>query len=196
MKTLGLAWRHAAEAGLAAAAWIDGARSLLWAAGILGALVTARSMARPPVAVGFAVSAVGERERADGSWDGIDLLRGGAAAVERFQLTLTPDTDVRALLEAQSPDGSWERLYLGTLAGHRDYALPAPHAFFGVQGDARVRLTLSRVHAPPAEPRDAVAGEVEAGPPLPLSDGAPFRASRVRFSSDGAARLALHFHGR
>jgi hypothetical protein len=180
-------------------AWTGGfAHFAGWMAAILAvfALAGRFGTGQRPAEVRFSVAAVGERERGDGSWEGTDLLRGPAAAIERFQLTLTPDTDVRALLEAQSADGSWERLYLGTLAGHRDYALPAPHSFFGVQGDARVRLTLSRVHAPAAEPRDALAGEVESGPPLPLSDGAPFRASRVRFSSDGAARLTLRVRGR
>src|SRR5579862_5643116 len=139
------------------------------AASAAAAFVAARAaeVAHRPAAVQFSLAAVGERERADGSWEGADLLRDPAAAVDRFQLTLTPDTDARALIEAQAPDGSWERLYLGTLAGHREYALPAPHAFFGVQGEVRVRVTLSRVHAKAAEPREAVAGEIEGGPPLP-----------------------------
>jgi hypothetical protein len=163
-----------------------------------GALFAAQSSdaARRPAAVGFLLAAVGEREGADGSWEGVDLLREPRAPVDRFQLTLTPDTDVRALLEAQGADGAWERLYRGTLAAHRDYALPAPHVFFGVQGDARLRLTISRVRAPPSSPLPALSGATEAGPPLPLSDGAPFRSGRERFSSERAALVELHVRGR
>jgi hypothetical protein len=150
----------------------------------------------PAANVGFSLLAMGERERLDGSWEGVDLLRGRAEPVDRFQLTLTPDTDVRARIEAQATDGTWERLYQGTLAGHRQYALPAPHSFFGVQGDVRVRVTLSRIHAPPAEPRPAVASTVESGPPLPLSDGSPFRPARVRYSADSTANFELLVHGR
>jgi hypothetical protein len=150
----------------------------------------------PAADVRFSVAAMGERERLDGSWEGVDLLRGGAEAIDRFQLTLTPDTDVRARIEAQAADGSWEPLYQGTLAGHRVYALPAPHSFFGVQGDARLRVTLSRIHAPPSDPQTAVASTVESGPSLPLSDGSPFRPTRVRYSADRTATLRLHLHGR
>src|SRR5438874_2570994 len=82
----------------------------------------------PATNVRFSLAAMGERERPDGSWEGVDLLRGRAEPIDRFQLTLTPETDARAQVEAQAADGSWEPLYEGTLAGHRGYALPAPHA--------------------------------------------------------------------
>jgi len=150
----------------------------------------------PDSRVGFSLAAMGERERLDGSWEGVDLLRGWAQPIDRFQLTLTPDTDVSARVEAQAADGAWERLYQGILAGHRQYALPAPHSFFGVQGNARVRVTLSRIHAPPSEPQMAVASTIESGPPLPLSDGSPFRPTRVRYSADRTATMELHLHGR
>ena len=164
-----------------------------------GALVATRAAGKAgvrPEATSFSLAVLGERERSDGAWEGVDLLHAPAGAVDRFQLNLTPDTDVRALLEAQASDGTWERLYLGTLAAHRDYALPAPHAFFAVQGSARVRLTLSRVSAPPADPSPAMAFSVNTGPPLPLSDGAPFRVTRTRFASGRAALLELHVRGR
>ena len=160
------------------------------------ALVAARATAIKPEAVSFTLAVLGERERSDGAWDGVDLLRTPAGSVDRFQLNLTPDTDARALLEAQASDGTWERLYLGTLAGHRDYALPAPHAFFAVQGRVRVRLTLSRMSAPPAEPLPAMVFGIDTGPPFPLSDGAPFRVTRTRFTSGRAASLELHLRGR
>jgi hypothetical protein len=150
----------------------------------------------PDSRVGFSLAAMGERERLDGSWEGVDLLRGWAQPIDRFQLTLTPDTDVRARVEAQGGDGSWDRLYDGTLARHRQYALPAPHSFFGVQGNARVRVTLSRIHAPASEAQTAVASTVESGPPLPLSDGSPFRPTRVRYSADRGTTLVLQLHGR
>jgi len=150
----------------------------------------------PAANVSFTLAAMGERERVDGSWEGVDLLRGWAQPIDRFQLTLTPDTDVRARVDAEAADGSWDALYQGTLAGHRHYALPAPHSFFGVQGDARVRVTLSRIHAPPSEPQRAVASAVESGPPLPLSDGTPFRLTRVRYSADRGATLELRLRGR
>ena len=150
----------------------------------------------PAADVRFTLLAMGERERPDGSWEGVDLLRGQAEPIDRFQLTLTPETDARARVEAQAADGSWEQLYQGTLAGHRQYALPAPHSFFGVQGNARVRVTLSRIHAPISEPQTAVPSTVESGPPLPLSDGSPFRAARVRYSADRTAILELRLHGR
>ena len=150
----------------------------------------------PAANVRFSLLAMGERERPDGSWEGVDLLRGWAEPIDRFQLTLTPDTDVRARVEAQAPDGSWEPLYQGTLAGHRQYALPAPHSFFGVQGNARIRVTLSRMHAPISEPQAAVASTAESGPALPLSDGSPFRPARVRYSADRTATLDLQVHGR
>lgn len=152
--------------------------------------------AAPAAAVGFTLAAVGERERPDGSWEGVDLLRDPSRAVDRFQLTLASDTDARALVEAQSPGGGWDRLYAGTLAGHRAYALPAPHAFFGVQGEARVRITLSRFHAPAGAVISAVPGAIESGPPLPLSDGAPFRAGRARFNGQRAAQLEISLRGR
>jgi hypothetical protein len=150
----------------------------------------------PAANVRFSLAAMGERERLDGSWEGVDLLRGWAEPIDRFQLTLTPDTDVRARVEAQATDGTWEPLYQGTLAAHRQYALPAPHSFFGVQGDVRVRLTLSRIHAPIVEPQPAVASTAESGPPLPLSDGSPFRPARVHYSADRTATLELQLHGR
>src|SRR4051812_42531877 len=81
-----------------------------------GALLAVRpSAAPPPTATRFSLSVLGERERPDGGWEGADLLRDATTAVDRFQLTLTPETDARALVEAQGPDGAWERLYLGTL---------------------------------------------------------------------------------
>jgi hypothetical protein len=150
----------------------------------------------PAANVRFSLAAMGERERLDGSWEGVDLLRGQAEPIDRFQLTLTPDTDVRARVEAQAADGSWEPLYQGTLAGHRQYALPAPHSFFGVQGNARVRVILSRIHAPISEPQAAVASTAESGPPLPLSDGSPFRPTRVHYSADRTATLDLRLPGR
>jgi hypothetical protein len=168
------------------------ARSVAASAAV--ALVAVRPA--PDSRVGFSLAAMGERERLDGSWEGVDLLRGWAQPIDRFQLTLTPDTDVSARVEAQAADGSWERLYQGTLAGHRQYALPAPHSFFGVQGNARVRVTLSRIHAPPSEPQTAVASTIESGPPLPLSDGSPFRPTRVRYSADRGAMLELQLHCR
>jgi hypothetical protein len=158
------------------------------------ALVAVRPF--PAANVRFSLAAMGERERVDGSWEGVDLLRGQAEPIDRFQLTLTPDTDVRARVEAQAVDGSWEPLYQGTLAGHRQYALPAPHSFFGVQGNARVRLILSRIHAPSSEPQPAVASTAESGPPLPLSDGSPFHPTRVLYSADRTATVDLHLHGR
>ncbi|MFL5436979.1 MAG: hypothetical protein ACJ784_20890 [Myxococcales bacterium] len=150
----------------------------------------------PAANVRFSLAAMGERERPDGSWEGVDLLRGWAEPIDRFQLTLTPDTDLRARVEAQAADGSWEPLYQGTLAGHRQYALPAPHSFFGVQGEVRVRVTLSRIHAPATEPQPAVASTAESGQPLPLSDGSPFRPARVRYSADRTATFELQVHGR
>jgi len=150
----------------------------------------------PAANVRFSLAAMGERERPDGSWEGVDLLRGWAEPIDRFQLTLTPDTDVRARVEAQAAGGSWEPLYQGTLGGHRQYALPAPHSFFGVQGNVRVRVTLSRIHGPLVEPQPAVASTAESGPPLPLSDGSPFRPARVRYSADHSATLELAIHGR
>jgi hypothetical protein len=158
------------------------------------ALVVARATASPG-AVSFSLAAVGERERSDGAWDGVDLLHAPKSMVDRFQLNLTPETDARALLEAQAPDGSWDRLYQGTLKGRRNYALPAPHSFFAVQGTARVRLTISRMSGPPLEPSPATALAIEDGPPLPLSDGAPFRVTRTRFTSARAAQLELRLHG-
>ena len=150
----------------------------------------------PAANVRFSLAAMGERERLDGSWEGVDLLRGGAEPIDRFQLTLTPDTDMRARIEAQAADGSWEPLYQGTLAGHREYALPARHSFFGVQGNAPVRVTLARIHAPISEPQAAVASTAESGPPLPLSDGSPFRPSRVHYSAERTATLELRLQGR
>jgi hypothetical protein len=160
----------------------------------LAAGAAACAIAHESSAVAFSLAAIGERERSDGSWEGADLLRDSTPGIDRFQLTLTPDDEVRLLVESQSPDGSWERLYLGTLEAHRDYALPAPHTFFGVQGDARVRLTVSRGKS--QTPVPALAGELHQGPPLPLSDRAPFRASRVRFSAASAAAVELSLHGR
>jgi hypothetical protein len=150
----------------------------------------------PASSVQFQLAAMGERERLDGSWEGVDLLHGWSEPIDRFQLTLTPATDARALVESRGADGSWERLYEGTLAAHRDYALPAPHSFFGVQGNARVRVTLSRLHAPPSEPQAAIVSSVEAGPPLPLSDGSPFRPARIRYAADRSAAVELPLHGR
>jgi hypothetical protein len=175
--------------------WYGNAASiLLWS--VAGAATFAVVQLRnKPAAVGFSLAAVGERERADGSWEGADLMGDATVAIDRFQLTLTPDDEVRLLVEAQSPDGSWERLYLGTLLAHRDYALPAPQTFFGVQGNARVRLTVSRLRKWEA-PVAAHAGEIQQGPPLPLSDHTPFHANNVRFTAARAAMVELSLHGR
>lgn len=176
--------------------WYGNAASiLLWSAA--GAATFAVIQLRGRSAeVGFSLAAVGERERAEGSWEGADLLRDATVAIDRFQLTLNADDEVRLLVEAQSsPDGSWERLYLGTLLAHRDYALPAPHTFFGVQGNARVRLTVSRLRKW-EPPTPAHAGEIQLGPPLPLSDHTPFHAGRVRFGASRAATVELSLHGR
>jgi hypothetical protein len=172
--------------------WYGNAASIvLWSA----AAVAVFQLRQQPAAVDFSLAAIGERERADGSWEGADLLRDSTAKIDRFQLTLTPDDEVRLLVEAQSPAGSWERLYLGTLSAHRDYALPAPHTFFGVQGDARVRLTVSRLRKQTSA-TPALAGEIQQGPPLPLTDHTPFRVSRVRFSGEHASTVELSLHGK
>jgi hypothetical protein len=160
----------------------------------LAAGAAAFAIAHRSTQVGFALAATGERERPDGSWEGADVLRDATPAIDRFQLTLTPDQEVQLLLEAQSPEGRWERLYLGMLEAGRDYALPAPGAFFRIQGDARVRLTVSRDRPEAATP--ALAGEVSQAPPLHLTDGAPFRGTRVHFSGALTAAVELSLHGR
>ena len=50
----------------------------------------------PSANVRFSLVAMGERERLDGSWEGVDLLRGWAQPIDRFQLTLTPDAVLAA----------------------------------------------------------------------------------------------------
>lgn len=143
----------------------------------------------------LSLSLLGQRELADGSWEGVDLLQDGSLRVQRAQLSLRLLHPAEVILEAVDEKGI-HVLYppVGSpthLKAERTYAFPAPGSFYEVDGAARLRLSVRPVGA--------------AGPPTPLvassrkaqlrrarlSDGARFEVVEQPFAAHGAGLLEL-----
>lgn len=163
------------------------------------ALLGQLGMNRPkpqPAPLGFALTALGEEEQPDGSWQGADLLRTPGAPVDRFQLTIRPDAAAQLTIDVIDEAGA-HRLFPepgrdGTVTPGRVYALPSPHGFYELDGSARLRVALQ----PP--------GTIARGPaqplpdpaivrPYPLSDGSHFSAGERAYAAPegGAVELEL-----
>jgi hypothetical protein len=141
------------------------------------------------------LAVLGENERVDGSWEGVDLLRHPGEPVQRFQLSLRVEQRARVSLDVVEgeevarlfPEEKREAI----LDPGRWYALPSPRGFYELAGRVHLRVNVvpvgaeSRGHEP-AEP---------VGPPstltFRLSDGAPFQTTRQAFTGRGATRLEL-----
>ena len=159
---------------------------------------------RPPpvqrVPLGFSLTALGERERADGSWEGVDLLAAQDPAVDRFQLTVRPEGDATLTIDARTDQG-WQRLFpapgqTGALRAGISYALPSPSSFYGLEGKVMLRVTLRRAGEHGAADPEPASSDWKASRILPLSDGTRFPLFEHGFDPDRAAKVELLLHGR
>lgn len=154
-----------------------------------------RAEARGRAPMEITVTVLGESERLDGSWEGVDLMANPDAAAQRFQVSLRVEKRARVSLDAvEGKDAS--RLFPqekreAILEPGRWYAIPGPRTFYDLAGRVHLRLNVSPVDmaGAPFEPADAV------GPAslvtFRLSDGAPYQLTRQDFAARGAARLEL-----
>lgn len=150
-----------------------------------------------PVTPGTAValSFLGQRERPDGSWEGVDLLRDNSARIQRAQLSLRLEHAAEVTLEAVDETGR-HTLYPppgspARLKADRTYAFPAPGSFYEVDGTARLRLTVRPLGAM-APPAPLVASGGNAQPRRArLSDGARFEIDEQPFHAQGSGTIDL-----
>lgn len=170
----------------------------LFQCAVFGGLTAVGAMAPTPAEpqpLWFTVSVVGQNEREDGSWAGVDVLRSAAIGVERFQLTLSSPSDATA--EVWSVGRSGEvRLHEAAvkLRKGRAYAFPSPTAFYELEGDAPLRI---RVCLRGAEGRRDAAFQSVVGTPLyPLSDGTPFQVEEHLYSAEDCGEIRLRLKGR
>ena len=160
--------------------------------GLAMAAVAQSASSRPAPQVepaSFALALLGENERADGSWKGVDLGASADPRAQRFQINLRPATFVRASLDVVGPDGKMERLFptfgkTGLLDANKTYALPGPRAFYQLVGRSRLRLTITsaRVHGEPKTSMATFRG-VQRTRTLPLSDGSKVEVVERDFSA-------------
>ena len=158
--------------------------------------------APPPAAQPVWLSIFGERELPDGSWSGADLLAADGSQIDRFQVTIRPESATYVRIEAVTSEGVQQlfpsRPEEALLAADRSWSLPGPRAFFEIRGEAKLRVVLRQA---------AVAGSGEtpvfatpgAHPvTYPLSDGAAFRLGERAFvpAATGSSALTVPLHGR
>lgn len=148
-----------------------------------------------PEPLWFSVSVVGENEREDGSWSGVDLLRTPDAAVDRFQLTLSAPTDATAEVWSVGRTGE-VRLHesLVQLRRGRSYAFPSPTAFYELEGDAPLRIKVCRSGAQAT--RDAAFQSVVGHAVYPLSDGAPAQVEEHLYAAEDCGEIRLRLRSR
>lgn len=155
-----------------------------------------RAEARSQGPMDMTLAVLGENERADGSWEGVDLLRHPDRPAQRFQLSLRVERRARVSLDVVESE-EVARLFPeekreAVLEPGRWYALPSPRGFYELAGRVHLRLNVVPVAVESSgyEPADPV------GPPstvtFRLSDGAPFQTTRQAFEGRGATRLELH----
>jgi hypothetical protein len=170
------------------------------ALGVLVALLGAWAQARPaprspPMAL--ALSAVGERECDDGSWEGSDLLAQPGAPAERFQLNIRPLHAGRLLVDELTPEGT-QRLSPalgedGRVSAGKSYALPGPHAFYERSGAVHLRVTLLPADGALPGPELATPLSATARRSYRLSDGAPAQVTEVLYQGGASAVVELSF---
>ncbi|HEY3447039.1 MAG TPA: hypothetical protein VGK67_11775 [Myxococcales bacterium] len=174
---------------------------LLCAATVTVIAAIARPLPPPPERPVW-MSVLGESERADGSWAGVDLLQTPDASIDRFQITLRPERAVRVRLEAVT-DGQTEQLYPAhagdaVLGGGRSWAMPGPRSFFEVRGHARLRLVVAAENnSPGADIPARLSGAVHAVT-LPLTDGSAAKIGErsLVVAAAGQAVLEVPLYGR
>ncbi|MBI5544092.1 MAG: hypothetical protein HY901_09405 [Deltaproteobacteria bacterium] len=171
------------------------------AIGLTAATALARP-APPPLDKPVWISVLGELERPDGSWQGTDLLDiGGETRIDRFQVTVRPESPVRLRLEAVTAEGV-QVLYpahsgSSPLEPGRAYSLPGPRAFFELRGEAQLRVVVSRAGSAPMADGESVLRATSESHSVryPLSDGASARvherAFRPEHGREGVLSLAL-----
>jgi len=155
-------------------------------------LAAARPAPQPPAPVLW-LSALGEVELADGSWQGVDLLTRSDRRIDRFQVTLQSEAPVRLRLEAVTAQGT-EQLWPAhpgeaLVEAGRAVALPGPRSFFELRGEAQLRVVVGSQGQAPLAPQGG-AHAVR----YPLSDGASSQVVERSFDAQGGA-LAIALHG-
>jgi len=167
----------------------------------IGAISALARPAPPPPAPTVWLTVLGEAERADGSWSGVDLLGGADRRVDRFQVTIRPEAAVHVRLEAVTAQGV-EPLYPAhpgeaPLAAGRAVALPGPRSFFEIRGEARLRVVVSPADASGAAESALRPSGTSRMVHYPLTDGAAAQAIEQPFVLDagGPAALELPLHG-
>jgi hypothetical protein len=163
----------------------------------VGHYATAAEKARDEAPLTFALSVLGENENRDGAWEGLDLLANPGQRAERFQLTVRPDRAARVTLDVLE-EGGPRRIFPAlnqdpVLAKGRSYALPGPSEFYELDGNARLRLTVTPASAATQAPEPRLADPAGAATQVrfPLSDGAKFDTSQRTFRARGAGVLEL-----
>jgi hypothetical protein len=159
----------------------------------LAAALGLAASAPPDDTLKFSVTLLGERERPDGSWEGVDLMRAPQERVDRVQITVTVAQRAQAYLEAVTPAGA-ERVFPAlnddpTLKPDRVYAFPAPHSFYDVVGRSRLRLTLVPDGASHGAARPADIAGALGEDHYRLSDGLLFPATEQLFLGKGRTTL-------
>ncbi len=134
----------------------------------------------------FTLSVVGERERGDGSWEGVDLLSSPDQSVERAQLQLRVLRPSRVYVDVLE-EGGPRRLYPGVhepnvLRPGALYTLPGPTAFYEVRGQPTLRVTLQPLDDAAAPPEPAVRVGGSATVTGVLTDGAEVEVTEVPFT--------------
>ena len=169
----------------------------------LAIAVVTRLTPTPPIPkppeLAFTLSALGEAQLDDGSWQGVDLLGDRGAAVDRFQLTIRPDAPAQLAIDVVG-DGSAQRLFPpagqdGRLRAGTSYSLPGPHGFYELRGRTRLRISMRPTGVAEAVlPFATPLPEVRSAP-FRLSDGAPFSATERAFAAKRGGELELELRG-
>jgi len=177
--------------------WIRALQMVLVLAGSALGLRFHQSNAAEAGGLEFALSVLGETDGADGSRHAVDLGAHPDRSADRYQLAVTPLVPAQVTIEESGPSGE-RRLYppageSGVLAGGRTYPLPGPGAFWGRQGEVRVKVTVV-----PVRDRSAVAEATPFGArgvdSLALSDGRPQVVASQLYRSDHGGQVELQLH--
>ncbi|MHB8876426.1 MAG: hypothetical protein ACYC8T_22255 [Myxococcaceae bacterium] len=163
----------------------------------VGHFTQAAGRERSEAPLTFALSVLGETETPEGGWEGADLLVDPGQRAERFQFTVRADRRARVTLDVVE-DGQVRRIFPavgqeGVLTPGRFYALPGPSAFYELDGEAHLRLTVSLPDGTPTPTPAAAVGRF-AQVRYPLSDGAKHPTSQRLFRAAGAGTLDFDLH--
>src|SRR5262249_29243954 len=140
-----------------------------------------------------AVALLGETERPDGSWDGVDLVAHPLAPAQRFQVNVRVERRTRFSLDAIEgedvarlfPDEQREII----LEPGRWQPVAAPKSCYALAGRVRLRMNLAPIERFTTTAELAEATGARAPITLRLSDGATFQTTRQTFEGKSRSRV-------